>query len=81
MSHDDQLFNKLKLLKVLKITEFELLKAYHKHYRKSFPLSMREMFFKSLDKPKHRYPTRNRNIPNIPKNSSMLLTTAFYASL
>ena len=44
-SHVDQLFNKLKLLKLSKITEFELLKAYHKHYKKSFPLSLRQLFF------------------------------------
>ena len=49
-SYVDQLFSKLKLLQLSEITEFELLKAYHKHYKKCFPLSLRELFFKSLDK-------------------------------
>ena len=77
ISHGDQLFNKLKLLKLSKITEFELLKAYHLLHKKGCPLSVRELFFKSLGKPKHWYPTGNKNIPNMPKHSSMLFNNSF----
>ena len=74
ISHVDQLFNKLKLPELSEITKFELLKACHKHYKKGFPLSLRELFFKSVDNPKHRYPMRNKYIP---KYSSMLFNNSF----
>ena len=80
-THTDPLLRKSRLLKLSEITGLELLKINQKHYKQNLPLAIRELFRTNVEKVKHRYPRRNRSIPNILKHSNDLYNKSFLCKL
>ena len=76
-THTDPLFRKSRLLKLSEINELELLKINQKHYKQNLPLAIRELFGSNVENGKHRYPVRNRSIPNILKHSICIIKSSY----
>ena len=76
-----QIYKDLKLLELSQLIELENNKLAYKIYHKLLPSRMLEIINcdtqnKTLSK-KHRYNTRNKNVPNLPKAKNMIYHRSF----
>ena len=75
-SHTDPQFKALKIMKIKEITKYELCKLAFKVKNKLLPHALLDIF-DTYGKKTHKYPTRNKNLPNIMKHTSTDFNKSF----
>ena len=76
-THTDPLFKKSCILKFPEMIKLELLKLGHKVCRKNLPKPILHLYRKNGGQKMHRYPTHNKNIPNIQQQSGCTMGNSF----
>ena len=75
-SHTDPQFKALKIMKIKEITKYELCKLAFKVKEKLLPHALLDIF-DTHGRKTHKYPTRNKNLPNIMKHTSTDFNKSF----
>ena len=70
-------FERLKIMKLDGLITLNLCKLGHKITHENVPNPLVQIFNLNRGKKQHRYPTRNRLIPNIQKHDSLLFNRSF----